>query len=121
VRESAAPDAELLHRREAHKTGREGGSAVGADVIRTAGERKRGSTSEGAEGGVIIIIMWVPSPPADSPHKHSSRSRPTSRRPTFRWEIISEVNYSGYSGRPTPTSLYSGDGRPILWGLAPGS
>jgi hypothetical protein len=36
----AAPDVERLHGREARKTGREGGGAVGSDVVPTAGERE---------------------------------------------------------------------------------
>jgi hypothetical protein len=47
-RGSAAPDVQLLHRREAHQTGGEGGGAVRTDVIITAGERDRRSTKEEA-------------------------------------------------------------------------
>jgi hypothetical protein len=36
----AAPDVERLHGREARKTGRKGGGAVGSDVVLTAGERE---------------------------------------------------------------------------------
>jgi hypothetical protein len=40
-RREAAPEFQRLHRREARQTSGEGGGAVGADAIRTAGERER--------------------------------------------------------------------------------
>jgi hypothetical protein len=126
LRGLATPSAELLHRREAHQTGREGCSAVGADAIRTARESgKEGAQARGGEGDCNCNHFVGAFPPPPTLHTNTAvgphSSRPTSRRPTSRREIISGGKYSGYSGRPTPTSQYYGAGRPILWGLAPGS
>jgi hypothetical protein len=58
-RGSAAPHVQLLHRREARQTGGEGGGAVGADAIPTAGERDRRSTMEEAGRGVDMSLYMM--------------------------------------------------------------
>jgi hypothetical protein len=48
-----APDVERMHRREARQTSGERGGAVGADAVRTVGERReqKSQREEQAAGG----------------------------------------------------------------------